>query len=139
MARLAVEGTDVESESLIPWLPLILGKRLPDDMRAALKKGIESHLTEWGLATEKVGSPNYSADGYWRGPVWAPSTWIAVTGLDRSGYGELADTIADRFCKLCGKSGFAENFNAITGESLCDPAYTWTSSVFLLLAERMNR
>jgi len=139
VARLGVDGSDVESESLIPWLPLILGKRLPEEIRAALKKGMEAHLTEWGLATEKVGSPKYNPDGYWRGPIWAPSTWIAVTGLDRSGYSELADTIADRFCKLCGKSGFAENFDALTGAPLCDPAYTWTSSVFLLLAERMNR
>lgn len=136
VARLAVDGTDVESDSLIPCLPIIMGKRLPEEMRATLKEGIAAHLTDWGLATEKISSPRYAANGYWRGPVWAPSTWIAVTGLDRSGYGELADTIARRFCRMCAKSGFAENFNAITGDPLCDPAYTWTASVFLLLAER---
>lgn len=139
VARLVADGSDVESQSLIPCLPLVLGQRLPQDVRDALKKGIEAHLTDWGLATEKVGSPQYHPNGYWQGPVWAPSTWLAVTGLDRAGYGDLADTIADRFCKLCGKSGFAENFNAVTGAPLCDPAYTWTSSVFLLMAERMNR
>ena len=61
-------------------------------------------------------------------PVGTPS---AVT--------ERADTVSERFCRLCGRSGFAENFNALTGEALCDPAYTWTASVFLLLAERMNK
>ncbi len=34
----------------------------------------------------------------------------------------------------CAVSGFAENFNAVTGDPLRDPAYTWTSSVFLTLA-----
>jgi len=138
VARAGTEGKIVESRSLIPWLAIILGDRLPEDVRAALKTGIEGHLTEWGLATERVESPDYIEDGYWRGPIWAPSTYIAVAGLDRSGFGELADTIAERFSRLCDKSGFAENFNAVTGEPLRDKAYTWTSSVFLLLAERMH-
>jgi len=139
VARLGNDGTVVESQSLIPWLPILLGMRLPANVRETLKTGIVSHLTEWGLATEQVDSPRYEADGYWRGPIWAPSTYIAVSGLDRCGYGALADDIAGRFCRLCGKSGFAENFNAVTGEPLCDLAYTWTASVFLLLAERMKQ
>jgi len=32
------------------------------------------------------------------------------------------------------QSGFAENYDALTGEARRDPAYTWTSSVFLILA-----
>ncbi len=134
VARLANDGSDVESASLIPWLPLVLGDRLPEMARFCLRQGIEDHLTEWGLATERVDSPEYSEDGYWRGPIWAPSTFLAVTGLERSGHGDLADVVAERFCKLCAKSGFAENYNAITGAPLRDPAYTWTASVFLLLA-----
>ena len=61
-----------------------------------------------------------------------------MKGLDLSGFHELADEVSERFCKLCGQSGFAENFNALTGQPLGDPAYTWTASVFLLLAERMT-
>jgi len=137
-ARLGNTGERVECQSLIPWLPLILGKRLPEAVRAMLKAGMVEHLTEWGLATEKVDSPCYIPDGYWRGPIWAPSTYLAVVGLERSGYADLANDVARRFCKLCAKSGFAENFDAVTGEPLRDPAYTWTASVFLLLAERMG-
>jgi glycogen debranching enzyme len=139
VARLANDGHAVESQSLIPWLPIILGERLPVGVRTCLKQGIEGHLTEWGLATERVNSPRYVADGYWQGPIWGPSTYLAVTGLDRCGFNDLADEIARRYCRLCGQSGFAENFNAVTGAPLCDPAYTWTASVFLLLAERLNR
>ncbi|MDT8390725.1 MAG: trehalase family glycosidase [Lentisphaeria bacterium] len=131
-------GQEVESHSLIPWLPIILGERLPKDIRNSLKNGVASHLTEWGLATEHVDSPKYNPDGYWTGPIWGPSTYLAVTGLDRCGFTELADEISNRFCKLCGMSGFAENYDALTGKGLCDLAYTWTASVFLLLAERMT-
>ncbi len=137
-ARLGNTGEVVECQSLIPWLPLVLGERLPADVRNCLKNGVMGHLTEWGLATERVDSLCYIADGYWRGPIWAPSTYLAVVGLERSGYADLANDVARRFCKLCAKSGFAENFDALTGEPLRDPAYTWTSSVFLLLAERMG-
>jgi len=136
-ARLANEHTFVPNCSLIPWLTAILGKRLPVDVRACMKKGIESHLTEWGLATEHPESLKYESDGYWRGPIWAPSTYIAVCGMERCGYPDLAREIAKRFCAMCDRSGFAENFDAITGAPLRDPAYTWTSSVFLLMLKRL--
>jgi len=42
--------------------------------------------------------------------------------------------ISRRFCDLCVREGFAENFDALTGQGLCDRAYTWTASVFLILA-----
>ena len=43
--------------------------------------------------------------------------------------------MARRFLKMVEKSGCAENFDALTGEGLRDRAYTWTSSITLLLAE----
>ena len=74
-------------------------------------------------------------DGYWRGPIWAPSTVLIEDGLRRAGHDRLADEISDRFRALCETSGFAENFDALTGAGLRDRAYTWTASSYLLLAE----
>ena len=37
------------------------------------------------------------------------------------------------------RSGMAENYDAITGDGLRDRAYTWTSSVFLILAHEYLR
>lgn len=136
-ARRANDHTLVPNESLIPFLAAILGERLPDDVRIFLKKGIERHLTEWGPATEHPQSPKYESDGYWRGPIWGPSTYIAVSGMERCGYPDFAMEIAKRFCAVCEKSGFAENFDAVTGAPLRDPAYTWTASAFLLMAKRL--
>jgi putative isomerase len=39
---------------------------------------------------------------------------------------------------MAARSGMAENFDAITGEGLRDPAYTWTSSVFLIFAHELR-
>ncbi|WP_245984053.1 hypothetical protein [Lentzea flaviverrucosa] len=39
-----------------------------------------------------------------------------------------------RFRATCEESGFAENFDALTGEGLRDRAYAWTAGAYLLLA-----
>jgi glycogen debranching enzyme len=117
-------------------MPIVLGNRLPTEIRHQLVTRIQDHLTEWGPATEKTDSPKYTPDGYWRGPIWGPSTVLLVLGLERSGETNLAATISTRFSNLCRKSGFAENFDAITGAPLRDPAYTWTASAFLRLANK---
>jgi hypothetical protein len=120
--------------SLLDLMPIVLGDALPLDIGAELATRIATHLTDHGLATEPVDSPEYAADGYWRGPIWAPATVLIEDGLRRAGYHELADTISHRFRALCEKSGFAENFDAETGTGLRDRAYTWTASSYLILA-----
>jgi glycogen debranching enzyme len=91
-------------------------------------------FTKHGLATESISSPLYQADGYWRGPIWAPASMIFTEGLAACGETELAKELSRRFCDMAQKSLFAENFDAKTGEPLRDRPYTWTSSIFLLLA-----
>jgi hypothetical protein len=122
------------SASLLDLMPIVLAGELPDQVREALVHRIRAHLTPYGLATELPTSPHYEADGYWRGPIWAPATVLIEDGLRRSGSGELADEISGRFRALCERSGFAENFDALTGTGLRDRAYTWTASGYLILA-----
>lgn len=125
-----------ENKSLLPYLCLILGNKLPqayrEKMIASLKTG--GFVTEHGFATESTDSAFYRADGYWRGPIWAPSTVLLCDGLAKCGEKDFACKIADSFLQLCKKSSFAENFNAVTGEGLRDRAYTWTSSGTFILA-----
>ena len=130
----ATGETAATADSVFGCLPVVLGTRLSAPVRTALALEVRRHLTEWGLATENPESSLYQANGYWRGPIWAPPTLIIVDGLRQIGERELADEIAHRFCALCRQSGFAENFAALTGAPLCDPAYTWTASTFLVFA-----
>ncbi|NUR24367.1 MAG: glycogen debranching protein [Catenulispora sp.] len=132
--RGAATGATARSTSLLDLMPIALGADLPDDVRATLAAGIEAHLTPHGLATEQPSSPHYQADGYWRGPIWAPATVLIEDGLRRAGHTDLADEIGTRFRALCEKSGFAENFDALTGTGLRDRAYTWTASSYLIFA-----
>lgn len=121
-------------DSLVAYMPLLLADRLDEAQRAALVQGVQRFVTPHGLATENPQSPLYEPDGYWRGPVWAPSTLLIISGLLACGEKQLAAKIARSFCRTCGQSGMAENFDALTGEGLRDRAYTWTASVFQILA-----
>jgi hypothetical protein len=133
-ARAAGTRRTWTSASLLDLMPIVLAGELPDQIRDALVRRIRTHLTPYGLATELPTSPHYEADGYWRGPIWAPATVLIEDGLRRSGSDELADEISSRFRALCERSGFAENFDALTGAGLRDRAYTWTASAYLTLA-----
>lgn len=130
----ALSGRPSTSSSLLNLLPLVLGERLPAEVRSSMAVHLLDHLTEHGPATEPVTSPLYEPDGYWRGPIWAPSTALIEDGLRASGFTELADTVNARFRALCEQSGFAENFDALTGAGLRDRAYTWTAAVYLMFA-----
>lgn len=130
----------VPSLSLLPYLQLLLGERLPAASRGALIRSLfgGGFLTEWGLATESTRSPLYRSDGYWLGPIWAPSTLLMVDALKACGEAETARDVAQRFLALAERSGFPENYDALTGEALRDRPFTWTASVYLLLADRLE-
>jgi len=136
----AYDGVEVDSQSLFLYLPIVLGERLPADVQHKLVAGLTKQaqfLTTHGFASEALTSKYYEPDGYWRGPIWAPTTMLFVEGLDSIGEYSLARTVREDFCKMAQQSGMYENFNAITGEGLRDPAYTWTSSVYLIFAHEL--
>lgn len=127
-------GKIVECQSLITCMPMVLGKRLPEAVRKHLVARIKEFLTPHGLATEKLDSQNYVEGGYWRGPIWPPSTMLVVHGLLDIGEDELAQQIIKGYCEMCREHGFYENFSPKTGEGHYCPSYTWTSSVFMIFA-----
>jgi glycogen debranching enzyme len=128
------DGRTSSTTSLLRLIPLVGADLLPREVVDALTAQVRGHLTEHGLATERPDSPLYEPDGYWRGPIWGPPTLLLEDGLRRSGAVDLADDISARYRALCERSGFAENFDALTGEGLRDRAYTWTASCYLELA-----
>jgi putative isomerase len=135
------DGAAVDAgDSLIAFVPLLLGPRLPAALREPLLAELMApgrFLTDHGLATESLRSPHYRDDGYWRGPIWAPTMLLFVSAMDRCGRADLGDELARRFTAMAARSGMAENFDARSGAGLRDPAFTWTSSVFLLLGHRL--
>ncbi|POH64390.1 MULTISPECIES: amylo-alpha-1,6-glucosidase [Cryobacterium] len=134
VAKAATSGRLSKTTSLLNTMPIVAARHLPDSIIEKLSGRISRHVTEFGPATQLVDSEEYEPDGYWRGPIWAPSTAIIEDGLRQAGQVRLADLISERFRGLCERSGFAENFDALTGEGLRDRAYTWTASCYLTFA-----
>lgn len=160
VARSIGDGCEHHSATLLLCMPLLLGKKLlgrkllgkklhgeklrgqklignkmPTEIVHQLITTLKNQfLTEHGLASQSPASPEYESDGYWRGPIWAPVVLILVESLHELGECELANKISHRFCTTVVRSGMAENFDALSGTGLRDPAHTWTASVFLLLA-----
>ena len=56
-----------------------------------------------------------------------------VHALERCHHDELVKKRAESFVDRVNKNGFAENFNALTGKALRDRAYSWTSSIYLII------
>ncbi len=134
-------GVHTRSESgdcLLNYIPLILGHLLPEDKLEEMIDGLTEEgrfLTEWGLATEAVNSPEFIRKGYWRGAIWPPPMMMIIDGLADAGKLNLAKDLAQRFCHMCDVHGFGENHDAVSGEIHYDTAYTWSKSVWQILAQ----
>ena len=139
VARKTMTGDVINSEAILPYISIILGDKLPKETVKSICELILSskYLTKWGIASEAIDSPKYIDDAYWRGPIWAPSTLLIVEALEECGYIPEAMSICERFCEMVKTHGFAENFNALTGEGLRDKSFTWTASTFIHLAAKL--
>ena len=136
----APTATEIDCDSLLLFIPLLLGKRLPQAVITPLVARLREpghFLTTHGLASESTSSQFYQPDGYWRGPLWGAPMVMLVEGLAAVGETELAADLRRRFCALVTARGLAENYDALTGAPLRDRAFTWTASAFLLLAAEL--
>jgi glycogen debranching enzyme len=128
--------------SLLDHMVMVLGERLPKEYGDQVVRFLEpdgKFITKYGPATEAIDSPKYLTSGYWRGPIWGSETVLLVDGLARGGYTQLAGEIARRYCDMCLQSMlFAENYDPLNGDPLCDKAYTWGSSAYLSLAKEYS-
>lgn len=140
-ARVMSTGEVIESESFLPLMSLLIADKLPASARKKMVETIKSekYTTKWGIASEAVDSSLYQDDAYWRGAIWAPTTLILIDALDRCGEKEAALSVSEKYCELVHQNGFAENFNALTGEGLRDPSFTWTASTFIYLAAKIQQ
>jgi glycogen debranching enzyme len=102
----ALTGETRKSTSLLRLMPLVAARHLPVDVVEKMSTDLSKHLTQWGLATEELESSLYEADGYWHGPIWAPTTLLIESGLRMAGRTVLANSISERFIKMCEKAGF---------------------------------
>lgn len=123
------------SESLLMFLPLILKKRLPQNIRLTLISRLKGFCGNYGLASEHPESVLYKEDSYWRGPIWSPPMLMLLDVLkeeDNLFYEELKKG----YLKAIDNIGyFPENLGFLSGEPYRDPTINWTAATFITLCE----
>lgn len=132
-------------DSAVNFQPLILGKRLPqeiiDSIVATMKS--EGYLTPYGIASERLDSKYVDPyQGWMNGPIVAPLHFQLVLGLDLCGQKEFAKEVARRFCGNCAKNGPYHIISPFTGKGqdkgrdnvLHQHWASWSTSIFMFLA-----
>lgn len=84
-------------------------------------------------------NPNFTPNGYWRGPIWLDQTYFAIKGLRNYGRDDLANLstqkVFDRLVGLKEEDPIHENYDTDTGEKLKSPHFSWSAVHLLLLYE----
>ncbi len=97
----APDGTALETESLLFFRPLILGKRLPaqiiDAMAEDLSEG-NGFLTPAGFLTQRMTSPDYDPLRVGSGRIVPMESALVTTGLFLAGKADAAREAAKRWC-----------------------------------------
>ena len=144
VSRLA-DGTPVEAGTLIAFVPLILGHRLPQEIIDTMAEALSEEgkwLSPYGLAGERMDSDHYHDGGCWSaGSILAPAQLLVILGLRASGKEELAKESALRYLRALVKTEYPMILNPKTGQDISETRWgaaypnreAWTAAVFMIL------
>lgn len=140
IARSCRTHAPIVTGSLLHYTPLILGKRLPqeiiDRMTADLLKEGE-FLSISGLASEKMTGQQFRVSGMARGFVLPPYQLFILTGMYDAGKVEEAKLIARRYCLAMKTNGFNMIINPVK-PGFTGFGCTWPACVYLILADMVE-
>ncbi|MDR1217291.1 MAG: hypothetical protein LBJ99_01760, partial [Oscillospiraceae bacterium] len=120
----AETGVKSSSATVSLYVPLILGKRLPQDIidkSIAFMFGPDGFNTPYGLASEGLTS-DYFHHGFTQGCVITPAQLLFVLAFEACGRPDLAKTVAQGYCTALRKHGFVHITNPLNGH--CDRSLT---------------
>jgi len=135
------QGHSTKSFTLAAVFPLYVGIASHEQAEAVANKLRDEFLKPGGLVTTLYGNGQQ-----WDSPNgWAPLQWIAVEGLRRYGYDELADEVTVRWMKLVARvydssHKLVEKYNVVDGDGLggggeyaLQDGFGWTNGVYLAM------
>jgi glycogen debranching enzyme len=141
----AKTGARSDTATISLYIPLILGKRLPQeiiDKSIDFMFGPDGFATPYGLATEGLTS-DYFRHQFTQGSIIVPAEFIMVLALEACGRRDLAERVAKDYCAILRDAGFYHIHNALTGKgdrsltAFGEPGLfwsAWASSCYRFLA-----
>ena len=150
LAKVLSTGELYKCGSIAQLQPVMLGSRLPGSIFDKLAERLTDErefLTDFGVASENLGSEKLAMKSFTRGPVVAPVQAMLVTGLLEGGRREAAVKIAARYVNALMSEGLALGIHSYRTEpvrgneiakdlspmSVSFPFTPWTASIFLYL------
>ena len=121
------------------WSPLFNGAATQEHADAVVKVMLDpKEFNTWvPLGTAALTNPAFGADIYWRGRVWVDQFWFGLKGMERYGYREQAQTLAETFFKhakgLTSDGPIQENYNPLTGAQQGAPNFSWSAAHLYML------
>jgi alpha,alpha-trehalase len=140
---LIADGSLIPRPTAAGMFALYAGAASPEQARRAAD-WMEAHLLQKGglLTTDIVSGQQWDAPN-----GWAPLQWIAVQGLRRYGFTELAETLRLRWLATCdavfhASGKFVEKYNVLDplavsggGEYALQDGFGWSNGVYLDLSD----
>lgn len=127
------------------FLPLVAGvpswrraRRMADVLRDPAR-----FWGDWVLPTISRDDPAFGDQQYWRGSIWPPMNYLALQGLRRYGFGDLAADLAWKGARMFladrQRTGFCrENFDARTGRGCGQRFQSWGPLLALGALEELD-
>lgn len=123
-------------EGYIPFWANIASKQQFARARKLLdnKKKFSTYIPFPTIAAD---NPKYSANGYWRGPIWLDQTYYGIKGYRNYGEHKKADAYTDQVFRniqgLTGDAPIFENYDTHTGKPLQSSHFSWSAACLLML------
>ena len=144
IAKRAGTNEYVETGSISFFTPLVMGKRLPEEITDKLVRDLfleDIHITQYGVPSEALDSP-YFEHGWSKGTIQSPTMCLVVLGLLACGRTDKARDAARRYVRTLQESGLYHMIDPITGRGndqaigINNTQYwaAWTAGVLILLA-----
>ncbi|NLV51413.1 MAG: hypothetical protein GXY20_12060 [Clostridiales bacterium] len=133
-------GEKIYSDSVVNYMPVILGSRLPEEILDKLVADLsdtETFFSPWGIASEKKTSELFDPFGWGRGCVLPPVMMYIVTGLWDTEHRDFARKAAENYMKALSEKDFPFFIDSKTGEGRYFGC-SWTHCAYAVLGRLIS-
>lgn len=112
------------------FLPLYVGIAPEDRAAKMAAHAADEKIFYPGMPCCAYNAPSFVRNVHWEGPIWVNLDYMMLLGLQRYGYGVLAEEMRQLLLHWCDreKRGLFEYYDSITGEELGANYYGWTAA-----------
>ncbi len=90
------------------------------------------------FSTTSRSESEWRPNQYWRGPIWVIANWFMAGAFDNAKERQFSNQIRQSTVKLLLEHGFAEYYDADTGQPCGARAFSWSASLVLDLLDSLH-